>query len=191
MDLLSKSTVSVLKKGSEFFSTDDHKCHTYTSTNSSKVKFALCNIDDDGIPELIVQSMIGNSYYNSYYTGCSVFTYKNGKIHRAFSELGHSFEGVYPKTGVFVMNIETDGYKLTGYYKLKGKKTSQFLTKYRYSPFSTRTNYFSGSFSYDSYENEISKSKFNSILKKAKGTTKLTKVKLRSNTKANRKKFLK
>lgn len=173
---LAQSKVYVLRKGSTYYDLVGSKYVTYNGTSPSKVKFGLSYIDNDNIPELVVETKI------KYIECCGIFTYKNGKLRRIYSGTGAHFVGAYGKSGAFQIQFATDGDDLRKVYKLKGLKYSEICTYDKVTPWSVR--YYIG-------RNKVSKAKFvtkrNSVTKKRA----IVKTRYYSDTKANRKKWLK
>ena len=97
---LSGAKAQVMPKGF-----DELDGELYTPTPASQTRFAIAYINNDSIPELIVQTSDG--VYQS------ILTYRNGKIVRIDSShyITGLTKGYYSKTGVFVNLSKYFGYK--------------------------------------------------------------------------------
>lgn len=144
------------------------------------IKFAVAYIDNDSVPELIV-----NGYDTQY-----LFTYKNGKIKRVDGEyLLQSHEAppfvYYKKRGVFRAVTFWEWITSPEYYTLKNGKTSLIAYIYKHEYRKIDTGW------YTRGGKKISEAAFNKLLKKKVGNTKATIIKTyRANTAANRNKYL-
>ena len=171
---LSQNYVRVIPKGTVIFDDWSYTKSKYSSTKASQVKFTVAYINNDSVPELVVYTKQGHIQL------FSVLTYKNGKIQRVYTSKGDSvFKGYFKKTGCFFVRSFTDG---TPYYdrycKMSGVKSSEQVRKFAYG-YSNEADYFKG-------QQEISKSTYNSIVKKLRGGETITRVTFYKNTKANR-----
>ncbi len=183
--MLSKSTVSLAKKGESYFHYYDvdysltPQYESYKPSKASKVRFAIAYIDNDNIPELILKYRASNEQTPGL---TAVYTYKNGKVKRVFTgEASESFSGYYRKTGVYCLRNSYDTI-VDDYYKLYKAKTKLILRKDSYSGYYKRT------------KGELKKTSSYEFSKKLRSVTKgksLTKIKFHKNTKGNRKKYLK
>lgn len=175
---LSQSKVYVMPKGKKYYDYS-YEERTYNGTASSKAKFSFVNIDNDGVPELVVSAMV--SGIPTY----TVLTYKNGKINRAYYEFEAGFIGYYPKTGIFLEIGYTDGTPYNeNYYKLKGVKAPEVMSKFVYGSRPTEAYYSVGG-------RDVSIRTFAAKRKSLTGGKSLLKPKVYSNTAANRKLRLK
>ena len=173
---LSQSKVYVMPKGKTYYDYSYQK-RTYNGTPSSKAKFSFVNIDNDGVPELIVSGYLkGEPIY-------TVLTYKNGKICRASSVYGSKVRGYYPKTGIYLDHGDVGATYETS-YRFKGVKASRVMDKYVFRPSTTITIYSIGS-------NEVSARTFAAKRKSITGGKTLLKAKFYKNTAENRKLRLK
>lgn len=143
---------------------------------SDKCSFALVYIDNNSVPELFVDgSSAGVQHIDG---GYMLYTVKKGKV-KKICKIVDMFS-YYKKTGVFVTGTLLQG-EYIAYRKLKGSsgniklRTEEYYTK----------KYYNGK------DKEISKSRFESQLKKLVGKKKKSIPKCRKNTTANRKKYLK
>ena len=181
--MLSKQKINVIKYGTEYFSLFTTQEYVkYTGSKVSDVKFGLCYIDNDNVPELIVEARIDNL------PSCGIFTFKNGKVRRVYCAQGSSFLGAYKKTGSFKYKVQDDGFGIKGYRKMKGTKTSLELLEHKVSE--SRSVYFQKPAHETSFKNAISKSRFKSVLKKLNKGRSFTKQKYYKITKNNLKKVL-
>ena len=173
---LSQTKVYLIPKGQSFHGYD-YEDISYYGTPASKVSFCFLNIDNDGVPELIVSGYLkGEPIY-------TVLTYKNGKICRASSVYGSKVRGYYPKTGIYLDHGDV-GATYETYYRLKGVKASRVMDKYVFRPSTTITIYSIGS-------NEVSARTFAAKRKSITGGKTLLKAKFYKNTAENRKLRLK
>ena len=149
---------------------------TKLSFPTSKMKFALVYLDNNTVPELVIDNLdnipimwYGEIGFSDF--GNAVFTYKGGKLKQLdVYNSNWRLTKVYKKKGVFYSN-NTHHKKEATYYYIKGTKTIYI-----------------GSFENGKY---YKKSAFQKLLKKYVGSTKATKIKYYKNTAANRKKYLK
>lgn len=179
--LLSKSTVAVLPKGKKVMDRNDDYV-TYKSSKRSNVKFAIAYIDNDNVPELILE----DDYY-----GYGVWRYKSGKVQCV--QWGDTYDepyGYYKKKSIYVDTGYTEGTPFyRHYYSYKnGKMTKKLYWFVWYEdsddPDDSTPEYYIG-------KTQVSKSKFEKKLKSYVGSTKITKINLKKNNSANRKKYLK
>ena len=172
---LSKSTVAVFPKGLKVYDEFWEPPISYKSTKSSQVTFALAYITKDNVPELIIKDP-------KY--GYASFTYKKGKVKRLQHWDNYDFpHGYYKKKGIFMNYASSEGTPHTDmYYKVTGSKAELVMDVF-----------FDGNdpLEYKVNKKEVSASQFKKARKSYVGKTKLTKIKMRKNTKANRKKYMK
>lgn len=177
---LSKSKVTVLPRGKKVLDINDNYV-TYRSSKKANVKFALAYIDNNNVPELILE----DSHY-----GYGVWTYKGGKVTCVL--WGDSYDepyGYYRKKGIYEERSWTEGspfYKI--FYKYKNGKMTKKLTKFVYEVGEPEAEYY---FCTKPYYTSVSKATFRKKLKSYVGSTKVTKFKLKKNNSSNRKKYLK
>ena len=163
----------------------------------SDLVFSLAYIDNDNIPELIVQRPEKN------YCACAwVYTFKDGKAvpvsftkrRRVYGAM-NSITGYYKKKGVFCnrfINGGEDSADSTDYLTLKKGKVNDLSISE-----DENGNYYVSSMEKndegESYVvgNPTTKADFRKRLKKLTGGGKMTKITYRANTAANRKKYLK
>ena len=149
----------------------------------ASAKFAIVYIDNDSVPELLVQP-----YYkmgNNKLSITALYTYKNNKMVRLFvsnNGLTYSKCSYYKKTGTFLRYISHGDYQSYYYYKLSGKKLTKKLAK-EWEAGKTTYHKASGA--------KITKSQFNKQLKSLTRSKKATTIPLRKNTASNRSRYLK
>ncbi len=159
----------------------------YKKVPTSKYSFVLAYIDNNSVPELVVTS----DYVTHAAGSMVVYTYRNGKIQVVTDVNSGNFFAdnskfsYYKKKGVFlscyVMGGVTDHY-----YKMSKNKASEKLMADDSLMWGKSWYKCSGG-----TNKKITKSSFNSNLKKLVGSTKKTTVKFYKNTSTNRKKYLK
>lgn len=177
---LSRSTVTVLPKGKKVIDLDDNYV-TYKSSKKSNVKFALAYIDNNNVPELILQ----DDHY-----GYGVWAYRHGKVTCVHWEDSYGAPyGYYRKKGIYEDIVYSEGTPFTkSFYKYKSGKMTLKLSKFVYCEGEPDAEYYTGSMLYGK---EVSKSTFRKKLKSYVSSTKVTKFKMHKNTSKNRKKYLK
>jgi len=172
---LKKSKVVVLPKGKWFSKSYDSRLIRYKNTKSSKVRFALANINNDDIPELILKDPR---------FGYAVFTYKKGKI--ICLKYGNSYDqpkSYYTGTGIFLEKAGSEGTPHTLiYYKMTGAKMKKVMDIFYIEAEPTY---------YEIGKKHVSELKFMKKLNGYKGDSVPEKIVFRKNTKANRKKYMK
>lgn len=177
---LSQSTVTVIPKGKRVITWDD-KIVTYKSSKRANVKFALAYIDNDDVPELILQ----DTYY-----GYGVWVYTGGKVKCV--HWGDSYDepyGYYRKKGMYEDISHSEGTPFgKRFYKFKNNKMTFKLLKWVYCEGQPEAEY---SIISSGKEKYVSKATFKKKLKSYVGNTKVTKITMRKNTSSNRKKYLK
>ena len=159
---------------------------TKLSFPTSKMKFALVYLDNNTVPELVIDNLdnipimwYGEKLFSFF--GGAVFTYKGGKLKQLDVYTSNwRLTKVYKKKGVFYSNnTHTYDKKDAIYYYIKGTKTIDI------------GNFSAGKYYKNGAIKPIKKSAFQKLLKKYVGSTKATKIKYYKNTAANRKKYLK
>ena len=177
---LSKSTVTIIPLGRRY-EEDGYKMVNYTGTPSSKVRFSIAYIDNDSVPELIVERIQRNvGIYG-------IFTYKNGKVVWVKAGRGYDYYiGCYAKTGTFLTRATTEGAPYHDHYDvLKNGKAAPKLVK---SVWPDRKYYYR---TQNGRSVDISFEAFSRLLKNINGGKKLTRVSYHTNTASNRNKYLK
>ncbi len=171
---LSAPKIRVAAKGTRYFDIQTYESRTYYDTRSGNVKFALANIDSDGIPELILYTKVG---WNSIY---GILTYKNGRIYRVYSYAGDGkLMGYYKGTGYFFMRTYSDGTPFTdSYYRIYGAKIRRNFTKFDYG--------YGGEADYTVGKTDVSRSTFVSKIRRAVQYKKKTNPTYYTNTSGNR-----
>ena len=143
-------------------------------------KFCLEDVNRDGIPELFV-----SCYRSSCAEGHeAIYCFSGGKVKRV--GVGEWLSAYYPSKGVVeIVVAQKFGYKDVWYYKIQGKKKALKLASANISMEKGKKSW------YYWQEKKVTKSIFNSLLKKSAGTKK---VKIKSgkwltNTEENRNKM--
>lgn len=178
------------------------KSKTADFTQNSSSSFALAYIDNDKIPELIIQNFYGGMIKGNY----AVYTYRNGKVKRVAGPdtLGTSIS-YYKKKGVirgslwYTVPMGGPGEGTTYCQMKKGKivsilKKEVFEPNEAYGRTKTESSWFYDTSGKGNKFKSLSKKSFNSKLKKMTGSKKpttLKSIKFYENTAANRKKYLK
>lgn len=147
-----------------------------------KCSFALAYIDNNTVPELILQN-IGNTDHAVGYG--SLYTYKNNKVVCLGSLSMNDTLYYYKKKGIYVDNYTGMGFSSDFYNKLSGTKISTKLIKSK--------NYLADNSiacSYSTGSEEITKVQFKRKLKKLVGLKKKTVLRFYQNTASNRSKYL-
>lgn len=170
-----------------------HHYNGYSTVNSSKLKFSLVYIDNNTVPELIVQNPEAAHYEGTYH----IYTYRNGKV----KYVGDLMDGVayYKKTGIVRAHYGGTGGSCYYYFKLSKGKLTYKLYKNDEIEWQYDSNgdgklsvlYYKAKSNKVGNEQKISKAKFNAALKKLIKSKKLSKPKYHKNTSTNRKKYLK
>lgn len=146
------------------------------TVKTSKCKFALIYVDNNSVPELFVDaSRAGTNHVSGFQR---LYTYQNGKVKEVMT-VRDGF-GYYRKKGVITSYTALHGEYLSHFKLASGKAKLQLRKETYYT-----TEYYNGS------EKKISKSTYQKILKKLIGSSKPTKIHVKANTSANRKKYLK
>lgn len=160
----------------------------YTKVPAGRYSFTLAYIDKDSVPELVVTT----DYVTHAAGSMVIYTYRNGKVQvltDGSNDSGfyadNSRFSYYKKKSVFVSCYGTGGVT-DHYFKMNKNKASKKLIADNSLMWGKSWYQCSGD-----TNKKISKSSFNSNLKKLVGSTKKTTVKFHKNTSANRKKYLK
>ena len=179
---LSSSKLTVLPAGRKVMNRNDRYV-TYRYSKRANVKFAIAYINNDNVPELILK----DNYY-----GYGVWAYQNGRVKCVL--WGDTYDdpyGYYRKKGIYEDIGWSEGSPFTkSFYQFKNGKMTEKLSKFVYQEGQAEADYYMHSSSYR-YPREISKATFKKKLKSYVGSTHVTKISLKSNTSANRKKYLK
>ena len=178
---LSASKVTVLPAGKKVMNRNDDYV-TYRYSKRAKVKFAIAYINNDNVPELILED-------KNY--GYGVWAYKGGKVKCVlWGDTYYSPYGYYRKKGIYEDIAWSEGTPFTKcFYQFKNGKMTGKLHKFVYEQGRPEADYYQISSS-SRYPKEISKAVFKKKLKSYVGNTKVTKLSLKSNTSSNRKKYL-
>ena len=183
--MLSKSKVSILSSGTEYYDKKQGKGVIYKPTDSSKVQFAIAYIDNNDVPELIVKRSDG--LY-------AIFTYKNNQIHRI--KKGNTWDrvvGYYNKTGGYKVYYSTEGANYYNeYYQLTSSGTTKkFMKKVFVDPTTGKEYHVDYSAFNKGMPFDISYASFKSRFIALTKSKTLTGVKYHSNNATNRKNYLK
>lgn len=163
------------------------------SLNNSK--FGLAYINNDGIPELVVE----NPNTNSASGFGRLYTWKNGKVVEIarFRNMEHVDEltdtypfAYYKKTGIFKYCNINFGNAYETFLKLTGTKTKN-VNLYHFALASELWKIEHYSIDKSTGTQVITRAQFNKKLKKLVGSQKATPLKFHKNTKKNRSKCLK
>lgn len=158
--------------------------------SSGSYDFAMIYLDNDSVPELLVG-------------GVNLYTFENGAMVRHSVMFGDAGYGYYKKKGVFIQmhahfnTFEKNAYETWTYNQFsKSGFTKKLFRDCAYATNSSGKAKGKKKYTYCIYdekgtETKASKNRFQSALKKMTGKAKMTKIKLYSNTAANRKKYLK
>lgn len=151
--------------------------------------FAIAYIDKDAVPELILYNTTDTFHASGY---GMVYTYRDGKaVYAGTLSMNGKFY-YYKKKGILIDSYTGSGVGVFSYCQLSDETLTTRLTKnveYSVAGKASRQTYYDASDSQNF--KQLSKAKFNRLLKKLVGRTKKSGVTFRSNTKANRKKYLK
>ena len=162
-----------------------------TNASTAITRFAIIYLDKNSVPELIVEK-------SGLMMSPFVYTWKNGKMTALSSSNFSASEtvyGYYKKKGCLVMSYESNGYPyhsfINDYAVIKGKKLIRRLRKQYLGTASKAVegpnySYNSKNTTDSSPSKKITKSSFNSKLKKIVGSKKMVKIKLVENTAGNR-----
>lgn len=179
---LSKSKVTVLPAGKKVMDLNDRYV-TYRYSKKANVKFAIAYIDNNNVPELILED-------TNY--GYGLWMYKNGKVKCV--KWGDTYDapyGYYRKKGIYEGIAYSEGSPFTKiFYKYKNGVLTPKLSKFVIYEGKPYAEYFFCTKS-DLYQKPVSKAAFRKKLKSYVGNTKVTKISLKKNTSSNRKKYLK
>lgn len=178
---LSSSKLTVLPAGRKVMNRNDRYV-TYRYSKRANVKFAIAYINNDNVPELILED-------KTY--GYGVWAYQGGKVKCVhWGDTYNSPYGYYRKKGIYEDIAWSEGSPFTKcFYKFKNGKMTEKLQKFVIQEGEAEAYYFQVSSS-SRYPKEISKAVFKKKLKSYVGSTHVTKISLKSNTSANRKKYL-
>ena len=157
--------------------------NAFLKKQTSSQRFALAYINNDNIPELIVDNKNG-----SHLTGfTSLYAFNGKKMVKmdGYLDVKTSFP-YYKKGNVFLDDDSVQFALTTGYYTFNGKKRVLCASKTVYSH---PSNY--GKVVYYVKTKKVSKTKYTNYIKKLSKGKKLSKAKMVKNTSANRKKYVK
>ena len=187
---LGRSTVCVLKRGSKY-----KRSITYSTSKAGDVKFALAYIDNDGIPELIISTNVGDTPLYG------ILTYKNGRISRVYNSDGRfMFSGYYNRTGCFLEKYNFHDYiggrrcdTYNNYYIKMGSSTfNTLLIAHRFKRnYSNPYKLVNDEYTIVSKSRVTNRSEFIRYMSNVTKGKSLSKVTFYRNTSANRNKILK
>ena len=177
--MLNKSTVTVLPKGKKVTDWNNYKAVKYQGTKAKYVKFCIAYIDSDSVPELILADT------NQLYYG--LWTYKSGKVKCLYYDDNGAPVGYYKKKWIFRGESYSEGsiYYME-WFKISGVKVKSVITvvQNEVDEWGEFTEYYVG-------DKEVSRSTYKKKLKSYTGGKAMTKLVMRTDTSANRKKYLK
>ncbi len=181
--LLSKKRISVLPQGKKV-ETYDYRYVPYWSSKASNVKFFLCYIDGDNVPELVL---------SDYYYGYGVWTYKNGSFRcLMWGDIYDKPIGYYAQKSVVRINGYSEGtifYR--EYYKVQVGKKKQKIQYEEYNNAPEGQVLLDRRIKSGNSYKKVSNSVYYKNLKKNTGGKSMKRIYLHNNTAANRKKYLK
>lgn len=150
--------------------------------------FAIAYIDKNAVPELIIYNTQDTFHASGY---GMLYTYQGGKaVYVGTLSMNTKFY-YYKKKGILIDNYTGSGVGVNSYCQLsKGTLIPKLTNNVEYSVDgkADKQTYYDSSDSQNF--KQLTKTKFNRLLKKLVGTSKKSSVTFRSNTKANRKKYL-
>lgn len=178
------SRAKVVKAYSTFLAKSQLKFRDNIYVNTKDVRFALAQIDNDSIPELVIL----------YSKGCrasgwgAIYRYANGKVKRIATpcfadakEIGYyRWKGII-KDSSYIAGVGP----FTSFLRLKNGKVSRLQLTH-----SIRTNVSPWLETYSYNGKSCTQARYSYYLKKYVGTTKKSLFRFHKNTSANRKKYL-
>lgn len=178
--LLSKNTIMIAPKNATIWPEIKYK-----GTKKKNARFSLAYLDSDKVPELFVYDPSA---------GYAVFRYKKGKAVRAGYELYWTVpKGYYYKTGIYRTSGDVEGYIFYDRYnRYSSGKFTQIIEHNYCEDYDDDDNRII-EHEYRSYPGarEITKGRFDALLKNYTKGRAMTGLVLRKNTAKNRKKYLK
>lgn len=144
--------------------------------------FALAYIDNNSVPELILQNLSDTDHAIGYGL---LYTYKDSKLVCLESLSMNDTFYYYKKKGIYIDNYTGMGFSLDYYNKLSGTKISTKLIM--------RKNYLADNsvvYSYSKGSGKITKAQFKKNLRKLVGSKKKIVLRFYQNTPSNRSKYL-
>ena len=161
-EFLSKPTIPIIPVGRRYYNLDRCLMEYYSATPSSQVRFSLAYINNDNIPELIVERM-EECGGEDYYIGC------------------------YAKTGTFLTRMTTEGSPYHEHYIVfkNGKVTKRLVKSVMSSKDITYYKYRNG------YFPRVSRSAFMSAFRYYTKGKSLTKASFHKNAAWSRNMYLK
>lgn len=140
-----------------------------------KARFAVAYIDNDSVPELIIEDMEIGCWY--------LLTYRNNKVKCLECFIGVFSMNYYKKKGILTMDVEGFGGESLIYSRISNGKITDVASQTQ--------SVGSGKNIYYVKSKKTSKAVFNKYLKNLTGSKKAVKIKFYKNTAANRKKYIK
>lgn len=178
-----------LKAYSKFLSSETISWEGSWSVSSANCSFAIAYVDNNSVPELIVENSMDNPHAAGYGI---LYTYKNGKVKKVANlELNGGTFIYYKKKGIFKDNYSQAGWFTTHIYKFSGKRASEKLIadiNMAGAPANVSSVYYKVS---GTKHTVITKSAYKKKLKSLTKSKKSTKAKFYKNTAAKRKQKLK
>ena len=160
----------------------DRKKYSNEQVKYNIQAFSIANIDNDSIPELVINCKLGLRSDIPAYT---ILTYKDGKIKRVTYETYASFKGYYPKTGIYINHHITEGELIyINYIRMKGLRTTEVMYKGDWGSLKYTSDDYKDW--YNIGEKDCSAKTFAAYRSKITGGKSLINVKMHSNTATNR-----
>ena len=157
------------------------------ASSTTDVNFAVVDIDNDGLPELMVDYGGLNMKYEVLYG------YVNGAVKEIQSFPYGGPEGYYPSAGLIVSKGQTWGIYNRNYYKLQADRSIEVLLYEQWSSPDALTVMDSGHHYYigsPAERREVYKSQFESTLESLTGSRIISTIKYVVNVSANRTTYL-
>lgn len=158
-DLLKKSKVTIM--GGEL--------------RPAKARFAAVYIDNDSVPELIIEDMEAGCWY--------VLTYRNNKVKCMDCFIGVFSMSYYKKKGIMAVDVDSFGGGALIYSKVSNGKLTDIASQTQSGGSGKNIYYVKGK--------KTSRTAFSKYLKKITGSKKAARIRFYKNTAANRRKYIK
>ena len=159
----------------------------YKGTKSKRVSYAVCYIDNDNIPELILLEHNSGSTINYY--KYAIFTYRKGKAKRIVYGQDSKPISYYNRRKLIV--IERGGDPVQRIYATLSSKRLKTVAYTNYEDVSDYDDSYYTWVPYDSHDNTLSSWKFRSIINSYSKGTGAKGITYYLNTSSNRKYRLK
>lgn len=157
----------------------------FLKSRSSRDKFAIAYIDNNNVPELILNRINTGSRIEGF---GDLYTYKSGKMIKLNGYLYYDRTRFkyYKKIGIYIDDDSYQSCTIDAFYRLKGKKVTVKARKETVDPMTGYggTHYYIG-------DKKSSKAKFKAYIKKITKGKKIKKASFHSNNAKNRNKYLK